>query len=74
MLSDSWPGCCLETPTPLLVYEFVTNKTLFHHLHEKDSTSSMTFERRLNIATQTAEAIAHIHYKIIIDQKKAKRV
>ncbi|KAJ0751272.1 putative protein kinase RLK-Pelle-WAK-LRK10L-1 family [Helianthus annuus] len=54
-------GCCLETPTPLLVYEFVTNKTLFHHLHEKDSTSSMTFERRLNIATQTAEAIAHKH-------------
>ncbi|KAJ0519747.1 putative protein kinase RLK-Pelle-WAK family [Helianthus annuus] len=54
-------GCCLETQTPLLVYEFVTNKTLYHHLHEKDYDSSMTFERRLNIATQTAEALAHIH-------------
>ncbi|KAL8226334.1 hypothetical protein R6Q57_016166 [Mikania cordata] len=54
-------GCCLETQTPLLVYEFVTNKTVFHHLHEKDCASSMTFERRLNIATQTAEALAHIH-------------
>ncbi|MFS7974859.1 putative protein kinase RLK-Pelle-WAK family [Helianthus anomalus] len=54
-------GCCLETQTPLLVYEFVTNKTLYHHLHEKDYDSSMTFERRLNIATQTLEALAHIH-------------
>ncbi|KAJ0877616.1 putative protein kinase RLK-Pelle-WAK family [Helianthus annuus] len=54
-------GCCLETQTPLLVYEFVTNKTVFHHLHQKDCVSSMTFERRLNIATQTAEALAHIH-------------
>ncbi|KAK9069344.1 hypothetical protein SSX86_011246 [Deinandra increscens subsp. villosa] len=54
-------GCCLETQTPLLVYEFITNKTVFHHLHEQDFISSLTFERRLNIATQTAEALAHIH-------------
>ncbi|KAJ0519752.1 putative protein kinase RLK-Pelle-WAK family [Helianthus annuus] len=54
-------GCCLETQTPLLVYEFVTNKTVFHHIHEKNNTSSMTFERRLNIATQTAKALAHMH-------------
>ncbi|XP_023760473.1 wall-associated receptor kinase 2 [Lactuca sativa] len=54
-------GCCLETQTPLLIYEFVTNKTIFHHLHEQDFISSMTFERRLNIATHTAEALAHIH-------------
>lgn len=54
-------GCCLETETPLLVYEFVSNKTVFHHLHEKGCASRMTFERRLNIATYTAEAIAHIH-------------
>nr|XP_043639433.1 wall-associated receptor kinase 2-like [Erigeron canadensis] len=54
-------GCCLETQTPLLVYEFVTNKTVFQHLHEHDFVSSLTFERRLNIATQTAEALAYIH-------------
>ncbi|KAJ0809422.1 putative protein kinase RLK-Pelle-WAK family [Helianthus annuus] len=46
-------GCCLETQTPLLVYEFVTNKTVFQHLHEHEYISSLTFERRLNIATQT---------------------
>nr|XP_043639435.1 wall-associated receptor kinase 2-like [Erigeron canadensis] len=54
-------GCCLETQTPLLVYEFITNKTVFQHLHEYDYISSLTFERRLKIATETAEALSYIH-------------
>ncbi|XP_071701699.1 wall-associated receptor kinase 2-like isoform X2 [Rutidosis leptorrhynchoides] len=55
-------GCCLETQTPLLVYEFINNKTLYQHLHEQlDFISSLTFEKRLHIATQTAEALAYMH-------------
>ncbi|KAM7507803.1 hypothetical protein LguiA_018256 [Lonicera macranthoides] len=51
-------GCCLETPVPLLVYEFITNNTLFHHLHASDS---LSWETRMGIATETAAALAHMH-------------
>ncbi|KAK1371548.1 putative cGMP-dependent kinase, Concanavalin A-like lectin/glucanase domain protein [Heracleum sosnowskyi] len=50
-------GCCLETPVPLLVYEFVTNNTLFHHLHDEGCASSIPWK----IATETAEALTHMH-------------
>lgn len=54
-------GCCLETPVPLLVYEFVTNNTLFHHIHDECCVSSIPWEMRLKIATETARALAHMH-------------
>uniref|UniRef100_A0A2N9GSM4 Protein kinase domain-containing protein n=1 Tax=Fagus sylvatica TaxID=28930 RepID=A0A2N9GSM4_FAGSY len=54
-------GCCLETQVPLLVYEFVTNGTLFKHIHNKSNTSAMPWEIRLRIAVETAEALSYLH-------------
>uniref|UniRef100_A0A2N9HQF9 Protein kinase domain-containing protein n=1 Tax=Fagus sylvatica TaxID=28930 RepID=A0A2N9HQF9_FAGSY len=54
-------GCCLETQVPLLVYEFVTNGTLFKHIHNKSNTSAMPWEIRLRIAVETAEALSFLH-------------
>ncbi|KAA8546478.1 hypothetical protein F0562_002783 [Nyssa sinensis] len=54
-------GCCLETPVPLLVYEFITNNTLSHHIHDDGRVLSMPWEMRLRIATETAGALAHMH-------------
>nr|XP_045084253.1 wall-associated receptor kinase 2-like [Aegilops tauschii subsp. strangulata] len=54
-------GCCLEVDVPMLVYEFVSNGTLFEFLHSNDHKSIIPLDLRLKIATQSAEALAYIH-------------
>ncbi|KAL9259980.1 Wall-associated receptor kinase 5-like protein [Drosera capensis] len=54
-------GCCLETEVPLLVYEFVPNGTLYHHIHFPSDEFHITWEMRLQIATNSAAALAYLH-------------
>ncbi|KAK5840401.1 putative wall-associated receptor kinase-like 16 [Gossypium arboreum] len=55
-------GCCLETQVPLLVYEYIINGNVFHHLHNDDAASHLSWETHLRIATEIAEALSYLHF------------
>ncbi|KAL7246089.1 hypothetical protein ACSBR2_001258 [Camellia fascicularis] len=53
--------CCLETQVPLLVYEFITNGTLFEHINNQSKASNISWENRLQIAVETAGVLSYLH-------------
>ncbi|CAL4985372.1 unnamed protein product [Urochloa decumbens] len=58
-------GFINETEVPLLVYEFISNGTLYHHLH-KEGPRSLSWGNRLRIATEIASSLAYLHLAVSI--------
>ena len=56
-------GCCIEKGEQILVYEFMPNGTLSQHL-QRERGKGLPWTTRLNIATETAHASAHLHSAI----------
>jgi len=60
-------GCCLEVEVPMLVYEYIPNGTLYRLIHGRRGGVGgaggprIPFTLRLQIAHQTAEALAYLH-------------
>ncbi|KAF5768135.1 putative protein kinase RLK-Pelle-WAK family [Helianthus annuus] len=58
-------GCCLEEEVPILVYEFISNNTLFHHIHHRlGGMNWLSWENRLRVATEAASALGYLHSEI----------
>lgn len=55
-------GCCLEVEDPLLVYEYIPNGTLYHHIQMH----SLPWGIRVSIAAGTASALAYLHSSISV--------
>ena len=57
-------GCCLETEIPMLVFEFISNGTLFDHLNGKcnEIHCRISWLERVRIVTETSYALCYMHY------------
>ncbi|CAN4082423.1 unnamed protein product [Withania somnifera] len=54
-------GCSIEGPESLLVYEFVTNKSLDQYLFDKNKIKILSWEERFRIIVGAAQGIDFLH-------------
>ncbi|KAK8473600.1 hypothetical protein PHAVU_001G184100 [Phaseolus vulgaris] len=54
-------GCCVESELPFMIYEYISNGTLYDHLHGRYCSNFLNWKTRLKVAFQTAEALAYLH-------------
>eukprot|EP01018_Ginkgo_biloba_P039435 Gb_15073 [translate_table: standard] len=57
-------GWCQNSRNLLLVYEYVPNGTLADHLHGQQQGKGLLWGTRLNIALETAQALAFLHFEM----------
>ncbi|KAD7477878.1 hypothetical protein E3N88_01014 [Mikania micrantha] len=68
-------GCCLEEEVPVLVYEFISNNTLFYHIHHRPGGLSwLSWENRLRVAAEAASALGYLHSEISDDRPTMREV
>ncbi|XP_037446371.1 wall-associated receptor kinase 3-like [Triticum dicoccoides] len=55
-------GCFLEVEVSMLVYEYVSNGTLYHYIHGGEGLdTNKALDTRLRIAAESAEALSYMH-------------
>ena len=56
-------GCCFETESPILVYEFPTNGNLGSYIYD-DIQQHLPWESKVRIAAGIADAVAYLHHRL----------